>query len=29
MTHPEGRTLHTLDQRLAVAARREGFHVPD
>jgi uncharacterized protein len=27
--HPEGRTLHTLDQRLAVAARREGFLVPE
>lgn len=26
--HPEGRTLHTLDARLAAAARREGFLVP-
>lgn len=26
---PEGRTLHTLDQRLAIAARREGFVVPE
>lgn len=26
--HPEGRTLHTLDTRLALAARREGFVVP-
>ena len=26
--HPEGRTLHTLDERLAVAAEREGFLVP-
>ena len=25
---PHGRTLHTLDNRLAVAARREGFLVP-
>lgn len=25
---PMGRTLHTLDGRLAVAARREGFDVP-
>jgi hypothetical protein len=25
---PEGKTLHTLDERLAVAARREGFSVP-
>ena len=25
---PQGRTLHTLDDRLAAAARREGFHVP-
>lgn len=25
---PHGRTLHTLDDRLAVAARREGFDVP-
>jgi hypothetical protein len=24
----EGRTLHTLDGRLAVAAQREGFAVP-
>lgn len=27
--HPEGRPLHTLDTRLALAARREGFIVPD
>ena len=27
--HPQGRTLHTLDQRLAIAARREGFLVSD
>lgn len=27
--HPEGRILHTLDARLALAARREGFTVPD
>jgi len=27
--HPEGRTLYTLDQRLAIAARREGFLVPE
>lgn len=27
--HPEGRTVHTLDQRLAAAARSEGFVVPD
>ena len=26
--HPRGRTLHTLDGRLALAARREGFLVP-
>jgi uncharacterized protein len=26
--HPQGRTLHTLDRRLAVAAQREGFIVP-
>jgi predicted nucleic acid-binding protein len=26
--HPQGRTLHTLDSRLAVAAQREGFLVP-
>ncbi len=26
--HPHGRTLHTLDARLAVAAQREGFIVP-
>jgi hypothetical protein len=26
--HPQGRTLHTLDARLAPAARREGFLVP-
>ncbi len=26
--HPRGRTLHTLDSRLASAARREGFVVP-
>jgi predicted nucleic acid-binding protein len=25
---PEGRTLYTLDERLAGAARREGFEVP-
>ena len=25
--HPRGRTLHTLDSRLAVAAEREGFAV--
>lgn len=25
---PQGRTLHTLDERLATAARREGFTVP-
>ena len=25
---PRGRTLYTLDERLAVAARREGFDVP-
>jgi predicted nucleic acid-binding protein len=25
---PQGKTLHTLDERLAVAARREGFSVP-
>jgi predicted nucleic acid-binding protein len=25
---PEGKTLHTLDERLALAARREGFAVP-
>lgn len=25
---PAGKTLHTLDERLAVAARREGFEVP-
>ena len=25
---PEGQTLHTLDARLALAARREGFDVP-
>ncbi len=25
---PEGRTLHTLDGRLALAAQREGFVVP-
>jgi predicted nucleic acid-binding protein len=25
---PEGKTLHTLDDRLALAARREGFAVP-
>jgi predicted nucleic acid-binding protein len=25
---PQGRTLHTLDERLARAARREGFEVP-
>ena len=27
--HPDGRPLHTLDARLALAARREGFLVPD
>lgn len=26
---PSGRTLHTLDVRLAAAARREGFEVPE
>ena len=26
--HPQGRTLHTLDRRLAAAAQREGFLVP-
>lgn len=26
--YPEGQTLHTLDSRLAAAARREGFVVP-
>ncbi len=26
--HPQGKTMHTLDDRLAVAARREGFDVP-
>lgn len=26
--HPQGRTLHTLDNRLAHAAEREGFMVP-
>jgi predicted nucleic acid-binding protein len=26
--HPQGRTLHTLDNRLAHAAQREGFLVP-
>lgn len=25
---PHGKTLHTLDERLALAARREGFDVP-
>ncbi|MDP9177966.1 MAG: type II toxin-antitoxin system VapC family toxin [Gemmatimonadota bacterium] len=25
---PQGKTLHTLDERLALAARREGFSVP-
>ncbi|HEV8612057.1 MAG TPA: type II toxin-antitoxin system VapC family toxin [Gemmatimonadales bacterium] len=25
---PQGKTLHTLDERLALAARREGFEVP-
>ena len=25
---PHGKTLHTLDERLALAARREGFNVP-
>lgn len=27
-SHPQGRTLHTLDSRLALAAQREGFVVP-
>jgi predicted nucleic acid-binding protein len=26
--HPQGRILHTLDGRLALAAQREGFTVP-
>lgn len=26
--HPHGRTLYTLDRRLAVAAQREGFILP-
>ena len=26
--HPQGRTLHTLDSLLALAAQREGFLVP-
>jgi predicted nucleic acid-binding protein len=26
--HPQGRTFHTLDRRLALAAQREGFVVP-
>ncbi len=26
--HPQGRTLHTLGSRLALAAQREGFVVP-
>jgi predicted nucleic acid-binding protein len=26
--HPQGRAFHTLDSRLALAARREGFLVP-
>jgi len=26
--YPQGRTLHTLDSRLALAAQREGFLVP-
>jgi predicted nucleic acid-binding protein len=26
--HPQGRILHTLDSRLALAAQREGFTVP-
>ena len=25
---PQGKTLHTLDERIALAARREGFDVP-
>lgn len=25
---PQGKTLHTLDDRLALAGRREGFEVP-
>lgn len=27
--YPQGRTLHTLDLRLALAAQREGFLVPE
>ncbi len=27
--HPDGRSFHTLDARLALAARREGFQVAD
>ena len=27
--HPRGRILHALDRRLALAARREGFSVPE
>jgi predicted nucleic acid-binding protein len=26
--HPQGRTLHTLDNRLALAAQRDGFSAP-
>jgi uncharacterized protein len=26
---PQGKMVHTLDERLAAAARREGFDVPD
>ena len=26
--HPKGRTVHTFDTRLALAAQREGFVVP-
>jgi hypothetical protein len=27
--HPDTRIVHTLDARLALAAQREGFRVPD
>ena len=27
-SRPQGKTFHTLDERLALAARREGFSVP-
>lgn len=27
-SRPQENTLHTLDERLALAARREGFDVP-